>query len=439
MNRFALTSLLIALLTVWFTSVANGQSTASQPHVFWGDLPSGDPVVRALDETGAVIVEQDRFWFQRWSLPVFPHQASKVAFELESRLGPGRVKWFDVQAGAITEIRVFEFFQGEVSPSPFLDSEQPGTHQFHGSGLDSNILRALRRPAVMSSDGLGLLIQSVYVVNGSWSVVIERAGDLVRTAVFETRIGPRLYRTEPMAVYGGGRSILTREDFRPVTEAAVFWGQDVESRLITLLSDERGAVDKMTPVDGLWSLVSAEPLWYEVNFFVLKSNNGSSWRWTGPREHLRGVVTEVTPADFDRTEWPGMNNDSDSLQGATSSRPSEVDVVILARLRSNQRIEFRVRLTESGHEILPPRRFLPSRPPVGRWLRSSPISFEVSGWSVVIGSVIARRTASGSAEFGFRPDWERISDQFPAERFLPTDVAIDRWFQSGVITVPIAP
>lgn len=443
MARIALSVLLIALSTALFTTVVNGQNSTPQPHVFWGDLFGVESVVRAVNETGAVVAERNEFWRQRWALHVFPEEASRVAFELESSHGSGRAEWFEVQAGGITEIRVYEFTGGAVLPSQFLEIEQPGAHQFRGSGLDGNFVRALRRPIAMGRDGENSLIQSVHVVNGSWSMVIERAGELVRTAMFETRIGPRLYRTKLMPVHGGGVTVITRADFRPVTEAAAFWGRDFGHRRITLLTDERGAFDTVPAVAGEWSLVHNEAVDGPVpgQFVMLQFGHGNARRWTGPLSFIPGVVTQVALADFNRTEWPGAppQRNGDTMESGGLSRPSEVNVVIIARLRPNQRIEFGIRLPESGLEIFTARRFLPANPPLGRWLRSTPIGVEVDGASVVVGSIIARRVAGGRTEFGFRPDWTQISDQFPPERFFPAAAAVDRWLRSGVISVPISP
>ena len=443
MKRLAVSALLIALSTALFTSTVDGQGRTSQPHVFWGDLLELDSVVRAVDETGAVVAERHGFLQQRWSLYVFPGDASRVAFELQSGPGSGRVEWFDVQSGGITEIRVYEFTHGVVTPSQLLETERPGVHQFQGSGLDGGVVRALRRPAAMGRDGEGLLIQSVQVSDGSWSMVIERAGDLVRTAMFETRIGPRLYRTELMSVYSGGTTVLTRADFRPVAEPAAFWGEGFGEQQITLLTNERTAYDAANPVAGQWSVVHTEALYepFPSNFIVLKMGLFSSSRWTGPLSFERGVVTQVELADFTGTEWPGAitQDDGDMMDSSELSRPSAVDVIIIARLRPNGRIEFGIRVPDSEQEIFPTRRFLPADPPVGRWLRSTPVGVEIGGVGIPVGSIIARRAANGRTEFGFRPDWSQISDQFPRQRFFPADSEVDRWLRSSVITVQISP
>lgn len=199
----------------------------------------------------------------------------------------------------------------------------------------------------------------------------------------------------------------------------------------------------MHAVVGKWSVVHTEALYepYPTNSIVLQIGLFSSSRWTGPLSFARGVVTQVELADFTRTEWPGATaqDEGDMMDSSDLSRPSAIDVIIIARLRPNGRIEFGIRLPDSDQEIFPTRRFLPVSPPVGRWLRSTPVGVDIGDLSIPVGSIIARRAANGRTEFGFRPDWSQVSDQFPRQRFFPADSEVDRWLRSSVITVQISP
>ncbi len=113
--------------------------------------------------------------------------------------------------------------------------------------------------------------------------------------------------------------------------------------------------------------------------------------------------------------------------GVGSDEPDDADQAaetlelrIAARPQRDGRIEFAVRL-ENGQRVAPRARFLPTNPPIGRWLVSSSITVD----GTVVGKIRARRLANGRTEFGFL---DASGEQIvPRARFLSPNAAIDRW------------
>ena len=106
---------------------------------------------------------------------------------------------------------------------------------------------------------------------------------------------------------------------------------------------------------------------------------------------------------------------------------------IVARRLDDARIEFAWHV-EGGDRVLPRNRYLPARPPTGRWLNSSDILVE----GVSIGKINVRVHAgtghgefaadTGRVEFAFTPaGGERI---LPQSRYFPASAAVNRWLRS---------
>ena len=97
---------------------------------------------------------------------------------------------------------------------------------------------------------------------------------------------------------------------------------------------------------------------------------------------------------------------------------------IVARRLDDARIEFAWNV-EGGDRVLPRNRYLPARPPTGRWLNSSDIIVE----GVSIGNINVRVDAdTGRVEFAFTPaSGERI---LPPSRYFPPSAAVNRWLRS---------
>ena len=97
---------------------------------------------------------------------------------------------------------------------------------------------------------------------------------------------------------------------------------------------------------------------------------------------------------------------------------------IVARQLDDARIEFAWHV-EGGDRVLPRNRYLPARPPTGRWLNSSDIVVE----GVSIGRINVRVDAdTGRVEFAFTPaGGERI---LPQSRYFPASAAVNRWLRS---------
>ena len=108
---------------------------------------------------------------------------------------------------------------------------------------------------------------------------------------------------------------------------------------------------------------------------------------------------------------------------------------IVARRLASGRVEFGWQ-TPSGERVLPQSRYFPApaEAEIGKWLRSSPV--EVGG--VAIGRINARLRADGRIEFAFTPtNGERI---LPQSRNFPADARVGRWLRSTEITfAPPAP
>ncbi len=109
--------------------------------------------------------------------------------------------------------------------------------------------------------------------------------------------------------------------------------------------------------------------------------------------------------------------------------PAPERLRIVARLADDGRTEHGVELT-SGELVLPVRRFLSADVRAGEWHISSDV--ELGGAS--LGTVRARRLASGGIELGFRgAEGEAI---VPAIRYLPAELVPGVWFRSSEIEVP---
>ena len=124
---------------------------------------------------------------------------------------------------------------------------------------------------------------------------------------------------------------------------------------------------------------------------------------------------------------------ADFTPPAQAQSEDETTGWIVARLLEDGRVEFGWQ-TPSGERVLPQSRYFPAAPGHSRWLRSSPV--EVGG--VEIGRINARLRADGRIEFAFTPTGgERIlppQRNFPA----PADATVGRWLRSTEITFTIS-
>ena len=104
---------------------------------------------------------------------------------------------------------------------------------------------------------------------------------------------------------------------------------------------------------------------------------------------------------------------------------------IVAQRLADGRTEFGWHPTDATNRVLPSRRFFPADVDHRRWLRSTPV--EVDG--AEIGRINARLLSDGRIEFAFTPtDGEQIN---PPVRYFPTDARVGRWLRSTEITFSI--
>ena len=153
----------------------------------------------------------------------------------------------------------------------------------------------------------------------------------------------------------------------------------------------------------------------------LPANRALSYRVTDAAGNSAGLdfTISLVPADLAAP----ISRQSD---GETAGR-------IVARRLADGRTEFGWQPT-GGERILPSSRYFPAAPGHNRWLRSSPV--EVGG--VELGRINARQLSDGRIEFAFTPTGgERI---LPPQRNFPTSATVGRWLRSTEITFsPPAP
>ena len=125
-----------------------------------------------------------------------------------------------------------------------------------------------------------------------------------------------------------------------------------------------------------------------------------------------------------------------------SAQTGETEVRISARNADDNEVEFALQQRDASGEwnerILPRRRFFPDVDHAG-WLGSSVVQLERIEPSVNV-RIIARKTASGSIEFGLQwavPGTSWGEQIFPSLRFFP-DVDHTRWLNSSAITIGAA-
>ena len=100
---------------------------------------------------------------------------------------------------------------------------------------------------------------------------------------------------------------------------------------------------------------------------------------------------------------------------------------IVARRLADGRAEFGWQPAGGGERVLPQQRYFPTNATVDRWLRSSPIAVD----GVEIGRINARLLADGRIEFAFTPTGgERI---LPPSRYFPVGPGVGRWLRSTEI------
>lgn len=120
------------------------------------------------------------------------------------------------------------------------------------------------------------------------------------------------------------------------------------------------------------------------------------------------------------------------IGASVSAQSDEQSGRIVARSLDDGRTEFGWQPSD-GKRVLPTNRYFPANVDHGRWLRSS--SVEVDGKT--IGRINARLADDGRIEFAFTPTGgERI---LPSLRYFPTDALVGRWLRSTEITWSIAP
>ena len=119
------------------------------------------------------------------------------------------------------------------------------------------------------------------------------------------------------------------------------------------------------------------------------------------------------------------------IGASISAQSDEQSGRIVARRLDDGRTEFGWQ-TAGGERVLPSARYFPAGAAVGRWLRSSPV--EVAGTE--IGRINARLLTDGRIEFAFTPtNGERI---LPPSRYFPADARVGRWLRSTEITWSVA-
>ena len=119
-----------------------------------------------------------------------------------------------------------------------------------------------------------------------------------------------------------------------------------------------------------------------------------------------------------------------------------VRVCVTARNLEDGRFEMAVQRRPEGgacgERLLPRRRFLPADAPAGRWLVTAPLSLEGIALRVT-----ARRLASGGVEVALQTrspeDGSWGSRLLPRRRFVPAEVALDRWLSSSPVYARAVP
>ena len=109
---------------------------------------------------------------------------------------------------------------------------------------------------------------------------------------------------------------------------------------------------------------------------------------------------------------------------------------IVARKLSSSRIEFGWLPSDSddADRVLPSPRFFPANPTVDKWLSSGSVAVAGSA----IGHVEARRLHDGRTEFAFTPA-DQIERIYPNVRYFPPDARVGRWLKSSAITFTPGP
>ena len=109
---------------------------------------------------------------------------------------------------------------------------------------------------------------------------------------------------------------------------------------------------------------------------------------------------------------------------------------IVARKLSSGRIEFGwlPSGSDDADRVLPRTRFFPASPTVDKWLSSSSVAVAGSA----IGHIEARRLHDGRTEFAFTPA-EQIERIYPNVRYFPPDARVGRWLKSSEITFTPGP
>lgn len=105
--------------------------------------------------------------------------------------------------------------------------------------------------------------------------------------------------------------------------------------------------------------------------------------------------------------------------------PQVVGVRLLARVLEDGRVQFAVDLSD-GERSLPAGR-LQVDAPVGRWLRSGPVSHD----GQEIGRVHARRLANGLVQASYVPSGASLADT--SRWIVPEDAPVDAWLISGAL------
>ena len=109
---------------------------------------------------------------------------------------------------------------------------------------------------------------------------------------------------------------------------------------------------------------------------------------------------------------------------------------IVARKLSSSRIEFGwlPSGSDDADRVLPSPRFFPANPTVDKWLSSG----SVAGARSAIGHIEARRLHDGRTEFAFTPA-DQIERIYPNVRYFPADARVGRWLKSSEITFTPGP
>ena len=142
-----------------------------------------------------------------------------------------------------------------------------------------------------------------------------------------------------------------------------------------------------------------------------------------PGVHIKatyGRAHEFLPALYIDRDSPRQPTSASPAGSSTSVRNGR----IMARRLSDGQIEFGFQPAR-GQLARPASRFLPAKPPIGRWLNSSDVMLA----GIAVGRISARRLADGRTEFSFvTAGGERIS---PRVRLFPAGGSATCWLQSS--------